>query len=883
MTGDGPFAADLRRARACWVGSEVVAWRPSAPWEPRFGGEVFLAWDEEGSLGARIAAGEANTLPLTLDPRGLAPEQRAKFPHLAELPAFRLPPTRRDEVAAALRAQAGVFVREARGPIVEGTSLQHQGVLDELYTYRGPLGVSFDDRRSPTFRLWAPTARSVRLLLFAAAEGGEATPVSLRRDGASGMWSAEGEPSWYGRYYLYEVEVFVRTTGRFETNRVTDPYSVSLSRNSRRSQTIDLRDPALCPEGWDALAKPPLARFSDVVLYELHVRDFSASDPTVPEPWRGTYKAFTLPDSTGVRHLRTLAATGISHLHLLPISDFATVEEERSKWREPDLAGLPPDSDEQQARLASLGTSDPFNWGYDPLHYLVPEGSYATDPEGPTRIREVREMIAALAAAGLRTVMDVVLNHTFASGQDEHSVLDRVVPGYYHRLNAEGEVETSTVCANTASEFAMVERLMVDAVVTWAREYKVDGFRFDLMGHHMKRNLLVVRSALDALTLERDGVDGRTLYLYGEGWSFGEVANGARGEQAIQATLAGTGIGTFNDRLRDAVRGGGAFGGLCEQGFATGLYVAPNETARGTEADRLARLQAAADAIRASLSGGLAAFVHRDRFGRSLPASALDWNGQPAGYTGLPWESVSYVESHDNETLFDCVQLKAPRAATLADRVRMHNLAVSLVALGQGVPFFHAGVELLRSKSGDRNSYHSGDWFNRLDFTLRTSNWGVGLPPARDNRDRWEVLRPLLADPALQPGPPEIAAAYHHFLEMLAIRRSTPLFRLPSAEDVRRRLRFFNTGPEQIPGLIGLWIDDPGGEIDREHDRVAVLFNAAEETRILAVPELEGSALALHPVLQESHDPVARAASFHPGLAVFSIPGRTTAVFWSER
>jgi pullulanase-type alpha-1,6-glucosidase len=341
-------------------------------------------------------------------------------------------------------------------------------------------------------------------------------------------------------------------------NRVTDPYSVSLSANSRRSQAVDLDDPVLQPDGWGRLEKPSLAAWSDIVLYELHVRDFSASDPSVPGALRGTYKAFALPDSVGVRHLRTLAAAGVSHVHLLPILDFATVEEDRRLWREADLAGLPPDSERQQARLAALGTADPYNWGYDPLHYRVPEGSYATDPAGPARILEAREMVAALAAAGLRTVLDVVFNHAFASGQERHSVLDRIVPGYYHRLNAEGEVETSTVCANTASELAMMERLMVDSVVTWARDYKIDGFRFDLMGHHMKRNLLAVRAALDRLTPERDGVDGRSIYLYGEGWSFGEVANDARGVQASQANLPGTGIGTFNDRPRDAARGVGA-------------------------------------------------------------------------------------------------------------------------------------------------------------------------------------------------------------------------------------------------------------------------------------------------------------------------------------
>ena len=189
----------------------------------------------------------------------------------------------------------------------------------------------------------------------------------------------------------------------------------------------------------------------------------------------------------------------------------------------------------------------------------MPEGSYSTNPDGPARIVEFREMVQALNKMGLRVVMDVVYNHTNASGQNPKSVLDRIVPGYYHRLNDSGAVETSTCCSNTASEHNMMEKLMVDSVVTWAKDYKVDGFRFDLMGHHMMSNMLKVRAALDALTLAQDGVDGKSIYMYGEGWNFGEVADNARGVNATQLNLAGTGIGTFNDRSRDAVRGIGPF------------------------------------------------------------------------------------------------------------------------------------------------------------------------------------------------------------------------------------------------------------------------------------------------------------------------------------
>jgi pullulanase-type alpha-1,6-glucosidase len=885
------LAAGLRQARAYWVRRDQVVWPGELPPE----GELHLAaFTPEGLL--------TRSFPLAPDPVGLPAELRVKLPHLAGLPAFRLPP---EAVAAApevLRGAVGVVACDRRGRAVAATALQIQGVLDDLYTFAGPLGVHFAAAGQPSLAVWAPTARAVRLVLFAGP--GPAAPqqvVALRRDDAagvwSGVWSAVGDRGWYGREYLYEVEVYVRASGRIETLRVTDPYSVALTRDSRRSVLLDLADPALAPPGWATFAKPPLAGWPDIVLYELHVRDFSALDASVPEPLRGSFRAFTLAGSTGGRHLRRLAAAGVTHVQLLPFFDFTSVREDRSRWRSPlalsqELASLPPDSREQQARLAALGDADPYNWGYDPFHYLAPEGSYAVDPEGGARIREAREMVMGLAAAGLRVVMDVVLNHTFASGLSETSVLDKIVPGYYHRLNAVGEVETSTVCANTASELAMMERLLVDTVVSWARHYRIDGFRFDLMGHHMKRNLLKVRAALDALApagdsedggARGDPIEGRSIYLYGEGWSFGEVANGARGEQAIQATLAGTGIGTFNDRLRDAVRGGGVFTGLYEQGFATGLWTAPNGLTAGSPEAQRERLLAASDAIRASLAGGLADFAFQDRQGRLLPAARIDFQHQPAGYTGLPWESVAYVDSHDNETLFDAIQLKAPAAVGLAARVRMHNLAVSLIALGQGIPFFHAGVELLRSKSGDRNSYHSGDWFNRWDPSMETHNWGVGLPPAADNRDRWELLRPLLADPALKPGKREIAAALAHFEEMLRIRKSSLLFRLPSAQEVHRRLRFWNTGPAQTPGLIAMSLEDPEGALDPEHDQIAVFWNACEDPQTFAAPWLEDAGFVLHPILKASQDPVVRTASFSRSQGVFSIPGRTTAVFWSNR
>jgi pullulanase-type alpha-1,6-glucosidase len=528
-----------------------------------------------------------------------------------------------------------------------------------------------------------------------------------------------------------------------------------------------------------------------------------------------------------------------------------------------------------------VADTDGFNWGYDPWHYTVPEGSYATDPSGATRTLQFRQMVKALNQNGLRVVMDVVYNHTNASGQAEKSVLDRIVPGYYHRLNAEGAVETSTCCQNTATEHAMMEKLMVDSVVTWAREYKVDGFRFDLMGHHSKANMLAVRAALDALTPAADGVDGRKIYLYGEGWNFGEVADGARFEQATQANMAGTGIGTFNDRLRDAVRGGGPFDGDPGlQGFGSGLATDPNGTINGTPAQQLAKLLLYQDQIKVGLTGNLEDFQLVDRFGNTVTGADVDYNGSPAGYNADPEEAITYVEAHDNETLFDAYAAKLPTATSRAQRARAQIVALSTAALGQGVPFFHAGGDILRSKSMDKNSYNSGDWFNRLFWDYSDNGFGAGLPPAQDNGSRYPYLEPLLANAAIKPTETEIEWTAERFRELLEIRESSRLFRIGDAGEIERRLTFVNGGPAQVPGLIVMKLsDEVAPDLDRNAESIVVIFNATPQTKTWSEPGLGGRHYKLHQVQRSSDDRLTRDAQFVRAQGRFSVPPRTTAVF----
>ncbi|MDY7227575.1 pullulanase-type alpha-1,6-glucosidase [Hyalangium rubrum] len=870
---------DILMARVHWLTPDTLAWDFEVP--PTGGGTYQLYHEPSGAMQLGSTGIQGGTaIPLTVDPAGLSTELKARFPHLSNAVVLKLPQAQVANVPALLKGQLALSLTSSAGRVVDATSVQMAGVLDELYTYPGELGATFDAEGTPTLRVWAPTARSVKLLIFD--DSTAATPAEIldMTAGEQGTWSVTGTAAWAGKFYLYEVEVYVRREQAVRTNRVTDPYSVSLSMNSTRSQIIDLNAPTLAPQGWSELAKPALAAPEDIVLYELHVRDFSINDATVPEAERGTFKAFTR-DSNGTRHLTRIAKAGVTHVHLLPVFDIATINENKAAHQQPagDLAALPPDSEQQQAAVNAVRDADAFNWGYDPYHYTVPEGSYSTNPDGTARIVEFREMVQSLNQRGLRVVMDVVYNHTNSAGQDPLSVLDRIVPGYYHRLSADGNVETSTCCQNTATENAMMEKLMVDSLVTWAKLYKVDGFRFDLMGHHMKANMEKVRAALNALTLSQDGVNGRAIYVYGEGWNFGEVANGARGKNATQLNMPGTGIGTFSDRLRDAARGGGPFSGLQEQGFISGLFTDPNSTDQGTPQQQKSLLLQHMDRIRVGLAGNLRDYSLTASDGTSKKGSELKYGSDPAGYTLDPQEVITYVSAHDNETLFDAVQLKAPRNASMDTRVRMHNMGISLVALGQGIPFFHAGDELLRSKSLDRNSFNSGDWFNKLDWTYQSNNWGVGLPPAADNQTQWPIMKPLLADPALKPGPAHITRALEHFEEVIRIRKSSNVFRLRTAGDIQRRVRFLNTGPEQIPGLIVMAIEGDQYGKRSEYRNAVVLFNGSDEEQRFTEDTLKDSGLELHPVLKESTDPAARTSAFDATVGTFTVPARTTAVF----
>jgi pullulanase len=513
--------------------------------------------------------------------------------------------------------------------------------------------------------------------------------------------------------------------------------------------------------------------------------------------------------------------------------------------------------------------------------YTAPEGSYAINPDH--RVSEYRVMVKGLHQAGLRVVQDVVFNHTNASGEGINSNLDEVVPGYYHRLDSNGGLETGSCCADTASEHKMMEKLMIDTLVLNAREYKIDGFRFDIMSFHFLYNMQHIEEALAELTPEKDGVDGSKIYLYGEGFNFGDTANNQIGPNASQVNLFGFGIGTFNDRIRDGIRGGSPFTDERVQGFATGLFTDPSDytNANPPQNGQQEQLLQYSDWILVGLTGNLRDYSFVDSAGATVTGAQVNYNGQPTGYTKSPIEAVNYASVHDNQDLFDAVQLKSSFNDSIATRARRQVMGMSLITLGQGIPFFQGGDDLLRSKDMDQNSFNSGDWFNKIDWSGKTANWGIGLPIASQNSGQWPIMTPLLSNSAYTPLPTNIAYSKEAFQELLNIRYSSELFRMATQEEIQQNLSFLNTGQSQVPGLIVMKLDANGGNYGI-YKHIVVIFNATNAPVTFTDSRLRDLMLRLHPVQRSSSGPATRQSTFDSREGTAIVPALTTAVFAAE-
>ena len=860
-----PPAAQRPAAEAYFLTGRLVQW-PGLQLQP--GERVRLHHAARATLQATVGEAVRGADGAV----GLRPSQAARpeaFRFIGDGPRFELPSE--VDVRGLLRSQLLLVHEAADGRVLASTQLQLPGALDDLYAAAeqvSDLG-AHPSRAQTRFAVWAPTAQRVQLCRHPDPSGRATAVEPMQFDAATGVWRISLQRDLSGQAYRYLVDVVTPTHGLVR-NVVTDPYSVALTADSALSVVADLASPALKPAGWDRQPRPARVKLpTDQVIYELHVRDFSVSDPSVRPAWRGKYLAFTESASHGMKHLAALSRAGLTDVHLLPVFDLASVPEQGCKT--PTVPAAAPDSEAQQAAVMAVAADDCFNWGYDPWHFNAPEGSYATDPL--RRVIEFRQMVLALHRAGLRVGMDMVYNHMAAAGQSPKSVLDRLVPGYYHRLDAKGQIERSTCCDNTATEHRMMAKLMIDSAALWVREYRIDSMRFDLMGHQP-------REAMERLQRRVDAEAGRPVQLLGEGWNFGEVANGARFVQASQLSLNGSGIGAFSDRARDAARGGGAGEGgdasVRNQGWLNGLVYDPNALGGGRPREDLLK---AADMIRVGLAGSVRSVEFTTWQGQRQRLEAIPYGDQPAGFASEPTEVVNYVENHDNQTLFDVNALKLPLSTSREDRARVQMLGAALVAFSQGVAYFHAGQDILRSKSLDRNSYDSGDWFNRLDWTYQTNHFGTGLPPRQDNfgaegRD-WQLARERLADPRIAPGPAEIAWARDVFRDLLRIRATTPLLRLHTAAQIRERLSFPDSGPQQNPTLVAMRLDGRGMPGARA---VMVVFNVAPQDQAIALPEEAASRWTLHPVQQQGADlRVRERARFAAGR--FEVPARSAAVF----
>jgi pullulanase len=504
-------------------------------------------------------------------------------------------------------------------------------VLDsERFDYRGnDLGVTFTVQAS-SFRLWAPTAEDIQLLLYESEEGPLSQQIALQR-AEQGTWQVTVPQNLENWYYRYQVTV------QGQTRTAIDPYARALAINATRALIVDLQKTH--PEGWDVDDYQKTAHPVDAIIYEVHVRDFSISISSGINH-KGKFLAFTEQETYSSQHLTTgissLQDLGITHVQVLPAFEFASIDET-----------VPPQ----------------YNWGYDPRNYNVPEGAYATTPHGSVRILEYKRMIQSLHAANLGIVMDVVYNHTSATGDSD---FDKIVPHYYYRNDDAGNYTNGSGCGNEiASERPMVQKFIRDSLIYWMQEYHVDGFRFDLM------------ALLGVDTMKQIVQDLHTinphLLLYGEPWTGGSSALPA-GQLLTKGQQKNLGLAVFNDNIRNSIIGNTFTHDA--QGFATGAT------------DQV-------ETIKRAISGS----IH--------------------DFTANPNETINYASSHDNLTVWDKIAVSNPQNSE-SERVNMDKLAQAIVITSQGIPFLQGGEEFLRTKSGNDNSYNAGDAINQLNWERKS-------------------------------------------------------------------------------------------------------------------------------------------------------------------
>ena len=544
---------------------------------------------------------------------------------------------------------------------IMSTTISCQSVKKEYTSFEEypiPEGKLVEMEYSPIetkFTLWAPTAEEVRVLLYDSGNEGSAYQTLSLEMGEDGIWNTSIKEDLKGKFYTFNVKVNGKWLG--DTPGIM---AKAVGVNGKRAAVIDLR--STDPEGWANDVRPLLKDYADIIVYEMHHRDFSL-DSVSGIRNKGKFLALTelgtttsQGEKTGIDHLKEL---GVTHVHILPSYDYASVDESK-----PDKAQ--------------------YNWGYDPQNYNVPDGSYSTDPYKPdVRIKEFKQMVQALHKAGIRVVLDVVYNHTFNT---EESNFERTVPGYFYRQTKDGKPANGSGCGNeTASDRAMMRKYMVESGLYWINEYHIDGFRFDLMGIHDIETMNEIRAAVDKID--------PSIFIYGEGWA-ASAPQLDQEELAMKANIYKMPrIAAFSDEMRDGLRG-------------------------GWDDDRKGAFLIGQPGHEMSIKFGLVGAVkHPQVINDSVNYSKEPWALQPT-------QMISYVSCHDDMCLADRLKATMPDA-TDEERASLHKLAETFVFTSQGVPFIFAGDEMMRDKKGIHNSYNSPDSINTIDWRNKTIHHDV--------------------------------------------------------------------------------------------------------------------------------------------------------------
>lgn len=623
-------------------------------------------------------------------------------------------------------------------------------LLDNDYNnYTGKLGVEYS-KESTKFVLWAPNANNVRLALFGK-DGKVYTNAPERildmNRGVQGTWSIDVKEDLKGEFYNYLV------TNSGNEREVTDPYAKALGVNGNRAMVVDLK--ATNPKDFEKDERPEVSSATGSVLYEVHVRDFSINENSGIRPdWKGKFTAFSEKGTTltgkyvktGIDYLKDL---GITHVHLLPAFDYETVDESNPYVPQ-------------------------YNWGYDPKNYFAPEGSYSTDPfSGEKRIIEFKEMVKSLHKAGIRVVMDMVYNHTYRS---HDSNLNLAVPGYYYRHDSNGNFSNGSGCGNElASERFMVRKLIVDSVIYWAKEYHIDGFRFDLMGLHDIETMRQIRTELNKID--------SSILIYGEGWTGGWTP--LQGDDSAAkhniVKFEKMQIAAFSDDTRDAVKG--HVFNINERGYVNGRT--------GLE-----------ESIKFCIVGAtVKEGINYDR----VIYSRWAWANEP-------YQCINYISAHDNYTLWDKLFM-ANEDSSLEKRKNMNKLAAAIVLTSQGIPFFQAGEEFLRTKknqdgSFNHDSYNAPDSVNSLDWS-RVNDYS-------------DIV--------------------NYYKGLIKLRKKYKAFRMNSSEEIKKNLTFLERGESFYKeNVVAYKIEDKSGK--NLCNTIIVIFNPNDEEAFIDLKECGWSVL----------------------------------------